>query len=137
MQHRIIYMIKCVLHFADPYYLYGGCNRNYPCNDGKSCVAENQCPGGCYFAECLEHARSGNAEGFSFRGVDFKEPFCKICKKDQLRSLQNERNSGVYKKRGKVNCTFIYYKYPCLNVEHEYKMECSHLIPYSNIIFSS
>ena len=99
------------LHFSDPYYLYEGCKRGIPCNHGKSCMTENKCPLGCYFSECLQYARSGNAEGFSFRGVEFTAPFCKICNKDQLNTLQNDRNSGMYKKKGKINCTFIYYKF--------------------------
>ena len=77
-------------------------------------MADNKCPGGCYLAECFEHARSGNAEGFAYRGLDFADPFCKLCKEDQMINLQNEGNSVVYKKRGKVKRTFIYQNYSCL-----------------------
>ena len=69
-------------------------------------MADNKCPGGCYFAECLEYARTSNADGFSFRGVKSKDPFCKMCKRDQVKKLQEEENSGVYMKRGKHKLYF-------------------------------
>jgi hypothetical protein len=88
--------------FSDPYYLYGGCKRGDTCGSyGKSCVGEEKCPEGCYFAECLQHARSSNADGFSFRGGDSNYAFCRICKRDQINKLQEEKNSGVYIKKGK------------------------------------
>ena len=89
-------------HFTDSYSLYAGCERGRAC-DGKSCVAENKCPQGCAFSECLQHARAGNADGFSFRGMGFAEhePFCKICTRKQLDALETLRYSGVYIKKGK------------------------------------
>lgn len=75
--------------------------RGKYCGMGKYCNGENKCPQGCYFAECLQHARSNNADGFSFRGVDFTDPFCNICQIDQLNNLPETDDSTVYKKRGK------------------------------------
>ena len=100
-------MFKYFLHPTDPYYLSAGCKKGTSCSIGMSCVAENKCPNGCYFAECLHHARSVNADGFSFRNVDLTDPFCNICNRDQVKDLQHEQNSGVSKKKGK-NGMYIY-----------------------------
>jgi len=91
-------------YFTDPYNLHAGCKRGRTCKYGKSCVAVNRCPEGCAFSECLQHARSINADGFSFRGMGFSEPepFCKICTKAQLNELETLQNSGVYMKKGKT-----------------------------------
>ena len=60
--------IYSFLHFKEPYYLYDGCARGVDCGGrGKTCIADNQCTGGCSFAECLQRARSINADGFSFK----------------------------------------------------------------------
>ncbi len=79
-----------------------GCERGARCHNGKGCRAdENKCPTGCSYAECLQHARLHNSEGFAFRSMLFEEPFCKLCTKEKLESPQIIANSGIYIKQGK------------------------------------
>ena len=76
----------------------GGCGIS-----GMSCLAENVCPGGCSFAECLQRSKLENAEGFSYRNIgSLDELFCKICTKDQLKNPVPTPNSGIYRKIGKL-----------------------------------
>ena len=94
-------------YITDPYHLYAGCKHNNRCESGKTCISENKCPNGCYFSQCLQIARSGNADGFSFRSWTFSaQPFCKMCARNQLDQLQHEDNSGVYAKGGKIFSVF-------------------------------
>ena len=88
-------------HFTEPYQLYAGCKQGNRCNSGKTCISENKCPNGCSFSKCLQIARSGGADGFSFRSTHFSGPFCKMCTRIHLGQLQPNDNSGVYTKRGK------------------------------------
>ena len=78
-----------------------GCEKDVPCDDGKSCIADNTCPTGCSFAECLQRAKLVNANGFSFRSTRFVDPFCKICTEQKLENSQSDDNSGIYVKKGK------------------------------------
>ena len=64
------------------------------CNDGWSCIADNTCPTGCSFAECIQRAKAVNAAGFSFGDIDSSDPSCKICTSDIL--LEKSVNIGVY-----------------------------------------
>lgn len=70
------------------------------CDDGKSCLASNKCPGGCSFVECLRHAKSENADGFSFQDMNSTNPTCSLCTNEQLKYLKSTKDSGVYQKRG-------------------------------------
>ena len=78
-----------------------GCKRDALCENGKSCFADNECPTGCSFAECLQRAKQVNANGFSFRSIRFPYPFCKICTEKTLKKPQSADNSGIYVQKGK------------------------------------
>ena len=88
--------------FAEPYYLYDGCEKGRACGNGKSCLGINKCPNGCSFAECLQRIKLENADGFAFRAMDLPDPMCRICTNNQLTYLEPNDHTGVYRKKGKL-----------------------------------
>ena len=75
---------------------YIGCNGD----SGPHCNTNST---SCSFEDCVEHARSDNADGFVY-GEAIRGGDCYMCTKDGLENRNHENNYGVYRKTGTCTC---------------------------------
>ena len=89
---------------AAGYEFIAGCEKGGDCSSGQYCNGKSIKCWACSFEECLDYARSDNADGFSY-GQATSNRLCSFCTKNELSNLGAESNWGVYAKPGK--CKFL------------------------------
>ena len=75
-----------------PYEHFWGCKNRRFCQKGWKCVSENVCTG-CSFGKCIQRAKEGHSQGFSYTSMDNK---CNLCTSRQIEKLISEAGWGVY-----------------------------------------